>query len=83
MRGFKRVLLIVAVLVIAVAVLGFVLENQNTVSLRFLGWETGQLPVAVFVVIALIVGMLTGPLIRALFYYSGRRKAASKFADRV
>lgn len=83
MRGFKRVLLIVAVLVITVAVLGFVLENQKTISLTFLGWESGQLPVAVFVVIALIVGMLAGPVMRGLFYCGGRKKSVSKIAGRV
>ncbi|WP_285421047.1 LapA family protein [Pseudomonas sp. efr-133-TYG-23] len=66
MRGVKRVLLVLTVLVVISAVLGFVLENQQGVSLSFLSWTTMQMPVAVFVVIALIVGMLIGPLFRAL-----------------
>ncbi|ROM58243.1 hypothetical protein BK648_05680 [Pseudomonas poae] len=72
MRGVKRVLLVLAVLVAVLAVLGFVLENQQGVSLSFLGWATMQMPVAVFVVIALIIGMLIGPLLGVLV--GGRRR---------
>lgn len=76
MRGFKRVVLLLVVLVAVLAVLGFVLENQQAVSLSFLGWATVQMPVAVFVVLALIVGMLIGPLLGVLVG-GRRRKAAS------
>lgn len=72
MRGVKRVLLVLAVLVVALVVLGFVLENQQSVSLSFLGWATAQMPVAVFVVMALIIGMLLGPLLGVAI--SGRRR---------
>ncbi|MFP3494795.1 LapA family protein [Pseudomonas sp. SIMBA_059] len=72
MRGFKRVVLLLVVLVAVLAVLGFVLENQQGVSLSFLGWATVQLPVAVFVVLALIVGMLIGPLLGVVV--GGRRR---------
>jgi len=71
MRGFKRVVLVLAVLFVALVVLAFSLENQQGVVLSFLTWATPQLPVSVFVVGALIVGMMTGPLLRLL----GRRKA--------
>ncbi|WP_455824370.1 lipopolysaccharide assembly protein LapA domain-containing protein [Pseudomonas graminis] len=67
MRGVARVLLIFSVLVIALAILIFVLENQHNVSLSLLGLTTGQMPISVFVVLALILGMLIGPLLGALF----------------
>ncbi|KMT52505.1 lipopolysaccharide assembly protein LapA domain-containing protein [Pseudomonas fildesensis] len=66
MRGVKRFVVALTVLVVALVVLAFVLENQQGVSLSFLGLATGQMPVSVFVVVALIVGMLVGPLLGVL-----------------
>ncbi|AOE78406.1 lipopolysaccharide assembly protein LapA domain-containing protein [Pseudomonas lurida] len=66
MRGVKRVVVVLTVLVVALVVLAFVLENQQDVSLSFLGLATAQLPVSVFVVVALIVGMLVGPILGLL-----------------
>lgn len=60
MRGVKRVALVLIVLIVALAILAFVLENQQDVALAFLGWSTPELPVSVFVTLALIVGMLVG-----------------------
>jgi len=62
MRNFKRVLLGVFVLVLVLAVVAFVLENQQSVSLLFLGWAGPQLPVSLVVVLTLLIGMLIGPL---------------------
>ncbi|MFL1492961.1 lipopolysaccharide assembly protein LapA domain-containing protein [Pseudomonas antarctica] len=76
MRGIKRVFLVLVVLAVALVVLAFVLENQQGVSLSFLGWTTMQLPVAVYVVAALIVGLMVGPLL-GLLVTSSRRP--SKF----
>lgn len=74
MRGVKRVALVLIVLIAALAILAFVLENQQDVTLAFLGWSTPQLPVSVFVTLALIVGMLVGPFLSLLM----RRKRHSK-----
>ena len=74
MRGVKRVALVLIVLIAALAILAFVLENQQDVSLAFLGWSTPQLPVSVFVTLALIVGMLVGPFLSLLM----RRKRHPK-----
>jgi uncharacterized integral membrane protein len=73
MRGVKRVVAVFAVLIVALIVLAFVLENQQGVSLSFLGQATRELPVSVFVVVALIVGMVIGPLLRAVV---GRRRSS-------
>ena len=73
MRGVRRVALVVAVLLVAFVVLAFVLENQQSVSLSLLGQTSGQFPVSVFVVLALIVGMLIGPLL-GMIMRSRRRK---------
>ncbi|QOQ72920.1 LapA family protein [Pseudomonas poae] len=77
MRGIKRVFLVLAVLAVALVVLAFVLENQQGVSLSFLGWTTLQLPVAVYVVAALIVGLMVGPLLCVLASATRRHKRTS------
>lgn len=61
-----QVLLVLIVLAVFLVVLAFVLENQQGISLSFLGLGTVQLPVSVFIMLALIVGMLVGPLISLL-----------------
>ena len=67
MRGVQRVVAVLIAVLAALVVLAFVLENQQGVALSFLGWNTAQMPVAVFVVVALIVGMIMGPLLSVLF----------------
>lgn len=76
MRGVKRVALLLIVLIAALAILAFVLENQQDVALAFLGWSTPQLPVSVFVTLALIVGMLVGPFLSLLIRRKKRPKPA-------
>ncbi|MEB0105857.1 MULTISPECIES: lipopolysaccharide assembly protein LapA domain-containing protein [unclassified Pseudomonas] len=76
MRGVKRVVAVFAVLIVALIVLAFVLENQQGVSLSFLGQATRELPVSVFVVVALIVGMVIGPLLGVLVGRRHRRSMA-------
>jgi len=72
MRNLKRALLAVFVLLLVLAVLAFVLENQQSVSLLFLGWVGPQLPVSLLVVLALLVGMTIGPLLGWLLGRSSR-----------
>ncbi|MGZ9707300.1 lipopolysaccharide assembly protein LapA domain-containing protein [Pseudomonas sp. GNP013] len=76
MRGVKRAVAVFAVLIVALIVLAFVLENQQGVSLSFLGQATRELPVSVFVVVALIVGMVIGPLLGVLVGRRHRRSMA-------
>lgn len=75
MRGIKRVFAILAVLITGLIVLAFILENQQKATLSLLGWSTSQMPVSVFLVLALIVGMLVGPVLVLLFYRKGRKKS--------
>lgn len=72
MHNLKRVLLAVFVLLLILAILAFVLENQQSVALLFLGWAGPQLPVSVILVIALLVGMVIGPVISWLLSRSSR-----------
>lgn len=80
MRGVKRVVLVLIVLVVALAIVIFALENQQDVVLTFLGMSTPHAPVSVFVTLALIVGMLIGP---ALGLLARKRTAQSGRAPKA
>lgn len=75
MRNLKRVLLAVFVLLLVLAILAFVLENQQSVSLLFLGWAGPQLPISLVMVVALLIGMVIGPVLSWLL---GRSYRASR-----
>lgn len=75
MLRFKRVLLAVFVLLLALVVVAFVLENQQAASLSFLGWTTAEYPVSVFVTLALIAGLAVGPALSLLL---GRNRSGLK-----
>jgi uncharacterized integral membrane protein len=53
---------VIVLLVLAVTIV-FVLENQQPVALVFFGWSAPELSVAVPVILALLVGMLIGPVL--------------------
>lgn len=74
MRNLKRVLFAVLILLLVLTILAFVLENQQSVSLLFLGWAGPQLPVSLLLVLALLLGMVIGPI---LGWFLGRRSRAS------
>lgn len=75
MRNIKRMLLGVFILLLVLVILAFVLENQQSVSLLFLGWAGPQLPVSLVMVIALLIGMLIGPM---LGWFLGRSSRAAR-----
>ncbi|MBC8996167.1 DUF1049 domain-containing protein [Pseudomonas sp. N40(2020)] len=75
MRNLKRVLLGVFLLLMVLIVLAFVLENQQSVSLLFLGFSGPSLPVSVVAVLALLIGMLIGPV---LGWFLGRSSRAAR-----
>lgn len=74
MGQFKRVFTVIVASIAALGIVGFVLENQQPASLSFLGWSSGIMPVSVFVTLALMLGMLLGPLLYLLFKPSQGRK---------
>lgn len=76
MRNIKRLLLVVIVLAVAAATLLFVLENQQSVALSFLGWSGPNLPVSVFVLVALLLGLAVGPLLGWYVALRGKRRRA-------
>jgi uncharacterized integral membrane protein len=75
MRNLKRALLGVFILLLILVVLAFVLENQQSASLLFLGLTGPQLPISLIVVLALLIGMLMGPV---LGWFLGRSSRAAR-----
>ena len=75
MRNLKRILLGVFILLLILVILAFVLENQQSVSLLFVGFSGPQLPVSLVAVLALLIGMLFGP---GLGWVLGRSSRASR-----
>lgn len=75
MRNLKRILLGVFILLLVLVILAFVLENQQSVSLLFMGFSGPQLPVSVVVVLALLIGMMIGPV---LGWFLGRSSRAAR-----
>ncbi|MBC3242151.1 DUF1049 domain-containing protein [Pseudomonas lurida] len=63
MLNLKRVLVSIVLIVLILSIVGFVLENRQSVSLLFLGLASPQLPVSIFIVLALLIGLILGPLI--------------------
>jgi len=80
MGNLKRALLAVLALLLALAVLAFSLENQQSVSLIFLGWAGPKLPLSLITITALLVGMIVGP---TLYWVFMRRSRVSKKAYRL
>jgi uncharacterized integral membrane protein len=71
-RNLKRIVLGVFALLLVLVILAFILENQQSVELMFLGWSGPALPVSLVVVAALLVGMLIGPILAWLLGRSSR-----------
>ncbi|MGC6369540.1 LapA family protein [Pseudomonas sp. K2I15] len=74
MRNIRSVLLVIFAVLLILVTLTFVLENQESVSLTFLGWSGPELPVSVFIVAALLIGMVIGP---AFSWFLSRTSRAS------
>ena len=60
MQWLKRAALIIVSLLVALATLDFVLENQQAVTLQFLEAQTREFALSLFIVFAFIAGSLLG-----------------------
>ncbi|WP_426140804.1 lipopolysaccharide assembly protein LapA domain-containing protein [Pseudomonas sp. DWP3-1-2] len=77
MRILVRALLGLVALVVVAATIIFILENQQPVSLAFLGWSAPQLSLAILIVLALLVGMLIGPALSWAMSFRKKGKRAT------
>ncbi|WDG71130.1 lipopolysaccharide assembly protein LapA domain-containing protein [Pseudomonas chlororaphis] len=73
MRALRRVLLVVVLLVLILLILIFVLENQETVALNFLGGSISEFPISIYIIISLLIGMTLGPLLRVAISVGRKR----------
>ena len=78
MRQVNRVITTLILLLGALAVVGFVLENQHPLTLMLLGWRSPELPVSLVVVLALLIGMVVGPFIGGVLKARQRLKLARR-----
>ena len=60
MQWLKRAVLIIVLLLVALATIDFMLENQQNIALQFLEVSSPELPISLFIVIAFILGSLLG-----------------------
>jgi uncharacterized integral membrane protein len=72
-QGSKRIALGVLMLLLVLTGIVFVLENHESVPLAFLGWSTVPLPVSIYVILALLLGMIVGPMLRLIVGRSAKR----------
>ncbi|SFM20670.1 LapA family protein [Marinobacter zhejiangensis] len=66
MAGLQKVLIILLVLVLVLVALVFSLNNQVAVPLNFLVFETQPHGIAVWIIMAFVLGALSGILITVL-----------------
>jgi putative membrane protein len=78
MSKVRQLVQIVLLILIAVVVIVFTLENDQRVALIFFTWSTPQASVAVYIVLALLVGCCLGPLVGSLARLRLRRAAKAR-----
>lgn len=85
MAGFQKILIILLVLVLILLALVFSLNNQMAVSLNFLLFETQPQGVAVWIIMAFVIGALFGVLMTMLATVrtSVSRRTLKKRLDRA
>ncbi|MFL1406463.1 LapA family protein [Marinobacter sp. M1N3S26] len=66
MAGFQKIILLLVVILVAIAVLVFSMNNQMAVSLNFLFFETRPHGVAVWVILGFTFGILLGVVLTLL-----------------
>ena len=63
MQSFKRLFVLIIAVALAAGVVFFTLENRTPMSLLFFGWQTPELPIALYVISAFVLGLVLGPLL--------------------
>lgn len=74
MRRFQQIVLIIMLLILALFVLIFILENQTRVVINFISFETPQLPLAILIVISFLLGLVLALVVNYLVLLKVRFK---------
>lgn len=74
MTSAKRVTALTLIVLLVALVVVFILENDQPAALTFLGWSTPQLPLAIYVVLALLFGWGAGPVMSLIVSKGVRRR---------
>ncbi|MCP1500576.1 putative integral membrane protein [Pseudomonas migulae] len=75
MTSAKRVTALTLIVLLVALVVVFILENNQPAALTFLGWSTPQLPIAIYVVLALLLGWGAGPVMSLVIGKGIRRRS--------
>jgi uncharacterized integral membrane protein len=68
LRYFRFIVMIFT----AFFVMAFMLENQEAIGLQILGWSMPKLPVSLYMLLSLLIGLAVGPL---LAWYASLRRS--------
>lgn len=79
MRRLQHLALFLMALLVILAIVVFMLENQQSVIINFLGWPGAKVSASACLIIALLVGMVVGPLLGTALRY--RRRQIGLFND--
>jgi putative membrane protein len=77
MAWLKRIVLVLAGLLVVLVTTAFFLENQTAVFLSFIGWQTPALPLSFFVLSAFSAGGLMGVFLGQLMAVRCRVRLAA------
>jgi uncharacterized integral membrane protein len=62
-NSLKRMLRLLFASLLILAVVIFMLENEQSVIINVFGWSSSALPLSIFIVVALLIGMIIGPML--------------------
>lgn len=63
MRNLTKIIMVAFLLLILVSILVFTIENQNSVSLVFLGGATPPIAISILILSAFLMGMVIAPIL--------------------
>ncbi len=74
MTRANRVIALTLIMLLVALVIVFILENNQPAALTFFGWSTPQLPLAAYIVLALLFGWGAGPVMSLVIGKGVRRR---------
>lgn len=74
MARVRKLILILLIILLLLTALIFSLNNRTAVSLQFLGYETPEIGLAVWLISALVFGALLGIIVSSLASFNSGRK---------